>query len=50
MSNEKYESRITIRSEEPVDVNLLTEAVAKFGRVSSASSEKWWGWPDADDE
>ena len=50
MSSEKYESRITIRSEEPIDVNLLTKAGAKFGRVSSASSEKSWDWRVEDDE
>lgn len=44
MSNEKYESRITIRSEEPIDVNALTKIASKFGRVSSVSSEKSWDY------
>lgn len=44
MSTEKYESRITIRSEEPIDVNVLTKAGSKFGRVSTASSEKSWDY------
>ena len=50
MSSEKYESRITIRSEEPIDVNLLTKAGAKFGRVSYVSSERSWEWRTEDDE
>jgi len=50
MATEKYESRITIRSEEPIDVNALTRIGAKFGRVSAASSEKAWDWRVEDDE
>jgi hypothetical protein len=50
MDNEKYESRVRIRSNEPVDVTSLTRAVAKFGRVSSVSSEKAWSWSSLTEE
>lgn len=50
MDNEKYESHVKIRSNEPVDVTSLTRAVAKFGRVSSVSSEKTWSWGREEDE
>lgn len=50
MNSEKYESRITIRSEEPIDVNLLVKTNAKFGRVSAASSDKSWDWRSEDDD
>ena len=50
MGNEKYESHVRIRSDEPIDVNLLVKANLKFGRVSSASSEKSWDWRTEDDE
>jgi len=50
MGNEKYESHIRIRSDEPIDVSVLTKAGAKFGRVSSVSCEKAWKWELEDDE
>ena len=50
MGTEKYESRITIRSDEPIDVNLLTKANVKFGRVSSVSSEKSFEWRINEDD
>lgn len=50
MGTEKYESHIRIRSEEPIDVNSLTRANMKFGRVSSVSSEKSFDWRVQDDE
>lgn len=50
MGNEKYESHIRIRSDEPIDVSLLVKAGAKFGRVSSVSSDKSFDWRLGDDE
>ena len=50
MGTEKYESRITIRTEEPIDVNSLTKIGSKFGRVSAASSERAWDYRVEDNE
>jgi len=51
MGNEKYESHVRIRSDEPIDVNLLVKANLKFGRVSSVSSDKSFDWRlDEDNE
>lgn len=50
MGNEKYESHIRIRSDEPIDVSLLVRAGAKFGRVSSVSSDKSFDWRFGEEE
>jgi hypothetical protein len=50
MGNEKYESHIRIRSDEPIDVSLLVKSGAKFGRVSSVSSDKSFDWRIGEEE
>jgi hypothetical protein len=49
---EKYESRLRVRSEEPIDVNALARVGSKFGRVAETSCDRVWdyGFDNEDDE